>query len=222
MSSSPLRARSPVTSQRAFDGERPGRRAHLQRLSIEPLKEQQLPGAVSRAPRGTKNGGAGPFNERPLGNSRPVPSPQTGKEKCSSSVTRCLKETLSQPQRPHVHDKGASGTGLEANSPSRGRSTRVWPVHPSGLSLAPVPSHSPLWALLPSTPQDAPTGSRPPLGNREKGPAPQPAQPPCPVPALGQCWEVERGSSPTRMACSGTVKENLRQGNPMTSLKQRA
>ena len=145
VSSYTLRARSPVTSQRAFDGEPPGRRAHLQRRSIEPLKAQQLPGSVSRAPRGTKNGGAGPFNERPLGNSRHVPSPQTGKEKCSSSGTRCLKGTLSQPQRPHVHDKGASGHGPGGQQSQRGgQSAQVWPVHASSGSWALLPGHNPV------------------------------------------------------------------------------
>lgn len=101
-----------MTSQRAFDWEPPRRRAHLQRGSIEPLKAQQLPGAVGGAPRGTKN-------ERPLGNSRHVPSPQAGKEKCSSSETQCLKGILSQPRRAHVHDKGAPGAGCGASSPGR-------------------------------------------------------------------------------------------------------
>lgn len=112
-----LRARSPVTSQRAFDGEPPGRRAHLRRGSIEPLKAQQLPGAVGGAPSGT-------MNERPLGNSRLVPSPRAGEEKCSSSGTPRLKGTLSQPRSPHVHDKGAEGAGREAAVPAGRRCAR--------------------------------------------------------------------------------------------------
>lgn len=149
-----LGARSPVTSQRAFDGEPPGRRAHLQRGSIEPLKAQQLPGAVGGAPRG-------PVNERPLGNSRLVPSPRAGKEKCSSSATPRLKGTLSPPRSPHVHDKGAAGAGREATVPAGRRCAQVWRVHPD-VEPGPVPGRDPglAGATLRPALQGAPAGKR--------------------------------------------------------------
>lgn len=146
MSSDTLRARSLVSSQRAFDWEPPRRRAHLQRGSIEPLKAQQLPGAVGGAPRGPKN-------ERPLGNSRPVPSLQAGKEQCSSSVTQCLKGILSQPRPLMCITKGPRARAAGPTVPAGRPCDQVWQVHPEvergpgarprpGLSLCFARSHT--------------------------------------------------------------------------------
>lgn len=63
-----------------------------------------------------------------LETARHVPSPQTGKEKCSSSVTQCLKGTLSQPRRPHVHDKGARARAARPTVPAGQRCAQVWRV----------------------------------------------------------------------------------------------
>lgn len=95
----------------------------------------------------------------------------------------------------------------------------MWPVHASGLSLAPAPSHSPLRARLPARTAGCSCRAaeghrfRPPFRNAEKGPQGSQSSP------LAQClpW-----ASAARIAYSGTVKENLRQGSPTASPKQRA